>query len=132
MVPAVAGSNPVRHLFFSPSLAPTDPGCLTARQLLNKVPEVTLYFWLITCLCTTIGETLSDNLTTSWAGGDSAGVNALNSASVLGTSVTSYIFLGIIVPLVAFLQIRKPDPTPVELPHLPHPSPAPRPATDEV
>jgi uncharacterized membrane-anchored protein len=59
-----------------------DPRLTTARQLLNKVPEVTLYFWLIKCLCTTIGETLSDNLTTSWAGGDNAGVQALDSASL--------------------------------------------------
>ncbi|MBV8256681.1 MAG: hypothetical protein JO073_02580 [Actinobacteria bacterium] len=53
----------------------------TPRQLLNKVPEVTLYFWLIKCLCTTIGETFSDNLTTSWAGGDNASVHALDVAS---------------------------------------------------
>ena len=60
----------------------SNPRATTARQLLNKVPEVTLYFWLIKCLCTTIGETLSDNLTTSWAGGDNAGVHALDAASV--------------------------------------------------
>jgi uncharacterized membrane-anchored protein len=46
---------------------------MTARQMLNKVPEVTLYFWAIKCLCTTIGETFSDNLVSSWApGGASA------------------------------------------------------------
>ena len=37
-----------------------------ARQLLNKVPEITLFFWVIKILCTTVGETfadfLSDNL----------------------------------------------------------------------
>jgi uncharacterized membrane-anchored protein len=49
--------------------------------LLNKVPEVTLYFWVIKCLCTTIGETFSDNLTASWAGGANAGVHALDVAS---------------------------------------------------
>jgi len=32
------------------------------RQMLNKVPEVTLYFWLIKVLCTTVGETASDYL----------------------------------------------------------------------
>src|SRR6266581_4000438 len=32
------------------------------RQMLNKVPEVTLYFWLIKILCTTVGETASDYL----------------------------------------------------------------------
>src|SRR4051794_23535443 len=32
------------------------------RQMLNKVPEITLYFWLIKVLCTTVGETFADNL----------------------------------------------------------------------
>ena len=64
------------------SLSTTARGRITARQLLNKVPEVTLYFWIIKCLCTTIGETLSDNLTTSWAGGDNASVHALDAASL--------------------------------------------------
>ena len=32
------------------------------RQMLNKVPEVTLYFWVIKVLCTTVGETASDYL----------------------------------------------------------------------
>jgi uncharacterized membrane-anchored protein len=30
--------------------------------MLNKVPEVTLYFWIIKILCTTVGETFADNL----------------------------------------------------------------------
>ena len=37
----------------------------TARQMLNKVPEVTLYFWVIKVLCTTVGETASDYLATN-------------------------------------------------------------------
>src|SRR5689334_25022389 len=32
------------------------------REMLNKVPEVTLYFWVIKVLCTTVGETASDYL----------------------------------------------------------------------
>jgi uncharacterized membrane-anchored protein len=32
------------------------------RTMLNKVPEVTLYFWIIKILCTTVGETASDYL----------------------------------------------------------------------
>jgi uncharacterized membrane-anchored protein len=32
------------------------------RQMLNKVPEVTLYFWIIKILCTTVGETAADLL----------------------------------------------------------------------
>src|SRR5882757_9748436 len=34
-------------------------------EMLNKVPEVTLYFWLIKVLCTTVGETASDYLATN-------------------------------------------------------------------
>ena len=30
--------------------------------MLNKVPEVTLYFWIIKVLCTTVGETAADFL----------------------------------------------------------------------
>ena len=32
------------------------------RQMLNKVPEITFYFWVIKVLCTTVGETASDYL----------------------------------------------------------------------
>ncbi len=60
------------------SLSSSAPGRLTAREMLNKVPEVTLNFWAIKCLCTTIGETFSDNLVASLAPG---GANA--SAHVL-------------------------------------------------
>src|SRR5262249_30669077 len=34
----------------------------SGRQMLNKVPEVPLYFWIIKVLCTTVGETASDFL----------------------------------------------------------------------
>src|SRR3954465_12997250 len=40
------------------NLAPGSP----ARRMLNKVPEVTVYFWVIKVLCTTVGETASDYL----------------------------------------------------------------------
>ena len=33
--------------------------------MLNKVPEVTLYFWVIKVLCTTVGETAADFLNTN-------------------------------------------------------------------
>jgi uncharacterized membrane-anchored protein len=31
-----------------------------ARTMLNKVPEVTVYFWIIKILCTTVGESFAD------------------------------------------------------------------------
>jgi uncharacterized membrane-anchored protein len=34
----------------------------TARRMLNKVPEVTIYFWVIKILATTVGETAADFL----------------------------------------------------------------------
>lgn len=35
---------------------------LQTRKILNKVPEITIYFWIIKILCTTIGETAADYL----------------------------------------------------------------------
>jgi len=35
---------------------------LRTKQTLNKVPEVTVYFWIIKVLCTTVGETAADYL----------------------------------------------------------------------
>ena len=36
------------------------------RTMLNKVPEVTIFFWIIKILATTVGETAADNLATTW------------------------------------------------------------------
>ncbi|MEE6269777.1 MULTISPECIES: COG4705 family protein [Streptomyces] len=67
----------------SPIPAPTVPGSGSApsgRRLLgNKVPEVTLYFWIIKVLCTTVGETAAD-LLNARAGLGLTGVSALMSA----------------------------------------------------
>jgi uncharacterized membrane-anchored protein len=39
-----------------------------SRQLLNKVPEVTIFFWIIKILCTTVGESAADflNVNLNW------------------------------------------------------------------
>src|SRR3954464_12729850 len=34
----------------------------TRGRMLNKVPEVTFYFWVIKIMCTTVGETAADYL----------------------------------------------------------------------
>src|ERR1700682_6649235 len=41
-----------------------DPAPSIGRQLLTKVPAITLYFWIIKVLCTTVGETAADFLNT--------------------------------------------------------------------
>jgi uncharacterized membrane-anchored protein len=46
-------SDPRAHRRIGPSLG---------RRMLNKVPEVTLYFWIIKIMCTTVGETAADYL----------------------------------------------------------------------
>ena len=74
-----------------------------SRPMLNKVPEVILFFWVIKCLCTTIGETFSDNLTTTWAGGNNASVHALDVASVKVMLVT----IGVLAVLLAIQFTRK-------------------------
>jgi uncharacterized membrane-anchored protein len=41
---------------------PKSVGVSKSRLMLSKVPEVTLYFWVIKILCTTVGETAADFL----------------------------------------------------------------------
>ncbi|MCU1591703.1 MAG: hypothetical protein JWP11_2959 [Frankiales bacterium] len=38
----------------------TSNATLRGRRMLNKVPEVTVYFWVIKILCTTVGESFAD------------------------------------------------------------------------
>ena len=62
-----------------------------ARRMLNKVPEVTLYFWVIKVLCTTVGETAADLL------------NANLGLGLTGTSVV----MGALLVVALVLQFRK-------------------------
>src|SRR3954468_12351555 len=50
----------------------------TARRMFNKVPEVTLYFWVIKIMCTTIGETAADYVN------DTLGFGLTNTTYVAG------------------------------------------------
>lgn len=60
------------------------------RQMLNKVPEVTLFFWIIKILCTTVGETFAD---------------FLNGSLKLGLTNTTYI-MGSLLIITLFFQFR--------------------------
>jgi uncharacterized membrane-anchored protein len=57
------------------------------RLMLNKVPEITLYFWMIKVLCTTVGETASDYLS------DNVG---------LGLTKTTFITAALLIATLAF------------------------------
>ena len=66
----------------------------TLKQMLNRVPEITLAFWIIKILATTVGETAADFLSVQ-----------LN----LGSTVTSYVMgaLLVILLLIQFVFIKK-------------------------
>jgi uncharacterized membrane-anchored protein len=53
--------------------------------MLNKVPEVTLYFWIIKILCTTVGETAADYL---------------NDTLGLGLTNTSYLMSALLIAVL--------------------------------
>jgi uncharacterized membrane-anchored protein len=57
------------------------------RKLLNKVPEITLFFWIIKILCTTVGETAAD---------------LLNENLGLGLTTTSYVMAILLVVTLVF------------------------------
>ena len=61
--------------------------------MLNKVPEITLYFWIVKVLCTTVGETASDYLD-----------GTLNFGLTKTTSITATL---LIVTLVAQFRLRR-------------------------
>jgi uncharacterized membrane-anchored protein len=61
--------------------------------MLNKVPEITLYFWVIKILCTTVGETAAD---------------LMNEELGLGLTNTTYIMTaGLIAILIAQFRSKK-------------------------
>jgi uncharacterized membrane-anchored protein len=60
------------------------------REMLNKVPEITVYFWIIKVLCTTVGETFADFLNTNF------------NLGLTGTSIV----MGILLIIVLFFQFR--------------------------
>lgn len=69
---------------------------LGAKQVLNKVPEVTLYFWIIKIMATTVGETAAD---------------FLNVNLHFGLSGTSVVMSAILIVFL-FIQIRAKKYTP--------------------
>ncbi|GAA0969433.1 membrane protein [Acrocarpospora macrocephala] len=58
---------------------------ITTRTL-NKVPEVTLYFWIIKVLCTTVGETAADFLNVN------LGLGLTNTTLVMGALLIVVIY----------------------------------------
>lgn len=62
----------------------------SGHQMLNKVPEITIFFWIIKVLCTTVGETASDFLNVNLGFG------------LYGTAIVA----GILLAVVLLFQFR--------------------------
>lgn len=75
---------------------------MASRDALTKVPAVTLGFWIIKILATTLGETAGDSVSMSWLGETTpqAGADGLN-----GYLVGAAIF-GIALLVLVWMQIR--------------------------
>ena len=67
--------------------------------VLGKVPEVTLVFWIIKVLATTLGETGGDAVTMSWLGETTAA--AKGSGYLIGTAIFGILFVAAVL-----VQIR--------------------------
>ena len=76
-----------------------DAAAAIRNEALTKVPAVTLGFWIIKILATTLGETGGDTVTMSWLG------ETTNHAVPNGYLIGTAIFLSVLVVLVV-LQVR--------------------------
>jgi uncharacterized membrane-anchored protein len=61
---------------------------------LSKVPEITLGFWLIKILATTLGETAGDSVTMSWLHAD---VHPHNGGYLIGTGIFVVVFVAAVI-----------------------------------
>lgn len=69
-----------------------------ARTLLNKVPEVALWFWVIKILATTVGETAADFLNTTVT-------DRFDASDTVGLTVTSAV-MGALLAAALVVQFR--------------------------
>ena len=76
-----------------------------AKAALSKVPEVTLGFWIIKILATTIGETGGDAVTMSLFHADK---DAHNGGYLIGTGLFMVMFVACVIVQVAMKAFRPP------------------------
>ena len=69
-------------------------------ELVAKVPQVTLLFWIIKILATTLGETGGDAVTMSWLGETTS--RAKGTGYLIGTAIFGVIFIAaVLVQMIA-------------------------------
>src|SRR3954447_23083029 len=81
----------------------TSPRETSARTMLSKVPEVTIWFWIIKILCTTVGESYADWINSTLGVG--LGRTALLFTAVLAVVLAAQMRLNRYVPFVYWLTV---------------------------
>jgi uncharacterized membrane-anchored protein len=70
-----------------------------AREILTKVPAVTLGFWIIKILATTLGETGGDTVTMTWLGETTS--HPVPNGYLIGTAI-----FGLLLVVLVWAQVR--------------------------
>ncbi|CAJ64981.1 Putative integral membrane protein (partial match) [Frankia alni ACN14a] len=82
---------------------PLGPPSSRAREMLNKVPEITIWFWVIKILCTTVGESFADWINTT------LGVGLTNTALIFTAVLAAVLYVQMrlrrYVPLAYWLTV---------------------------
>lgn len=68
------------------------------NEIVSKVPEVTLGFWVIKILATTLGETGGDTVTMTWLHADQ---NAHNGGYLIGTGIFLVVFVAAVIAQIS-------------------------------
>jgi uncharacterized membrane-anchored protein len=73
-------------------------------EILSKVPAVTLGFWVIKILATTLGETGGDAVTMSWLHAD---VNPQNGGYLIGTGIFLAVFVAAVIGQIMAYEFNR-------------------------
>jgi uncharacterized membrane-anchored protein len=68
------------------------------NEILSKVPEVTIGFWVIKILATTLGETGGDSVTMTWLHAD---VHPHNGGYLIGTGIFLAVFVAAVIAQIS-------------------------------
>src|SRR5579883_458782 len=73
-------------------------------EVLSKVPEVTLGFWVIKILATTLGETGGDSVTMTWLHADE---NAHNGGYLIGAGIFLAVFIAAVIAQISVSRFNR-------------------------
>ena len=69
------------------------------QRALTKVPAVTLGFWIIKVLATTLGETGGDTVTMTWLGETTS--HPVPNGYLIGTAIFGFLLIGLVIAQIA-------------------------------